>query len=90
MSTTTWISKEEERVAELIGKLERQLYELRQTYELDVAWLKAENKALADALRVRIAKYCYERNQYLDDYEDHTFGCRHYETERKLTEQDTP
>ena len=90
MSTTTWISKEEERVAELIGKLERQLCELRQTYDLDVDWLKAENKALADALRVRIARYCDECNQYVDDYEDHATTCPHHETERKLTEKDTP
>ena len=98
MSTTTWISKEEERVAELVGRLERQLHELRQLYNLDTAWLKAEIQEMQKALHY---PECWDTSVYptfLDALKE--IGCSmgdeclhktcHYETERKLTEQDTP
>jgi hypothetical protein len=89
MSTTAGISQREERVAELIGKLERQLCELRELYVLDTAWLKAENAELADALRVRITKRC-DSCAYIVRGFVHGKTCRHHETERKVTEKDTP
>jgi hypothetical protein len=88
MSTTAGISQREERVAELIGKLERQLGELRELYDLDVEWLKAENAELADALRVRMTNECKECGRTCCGL--HAETCRHHETERKVTEKDTP
>ena len=48
--------------------------------------LKAENKALADALRVRLLGICKDCG-YLLDIEKHIETCRHYETEKKLIQQ---
>ena len=49
--------------------------------------LKAENKALADALRVRMQGWvCEECSGFIDEH-PHKETCHHYETEKKVTQQ---
>jgi hypothetical protein len=84
MSTTAGISQGEERVAELIGKLERQLCELLELYVLDVEWLKAENAELSDALRVSIDLNANNPCPHCHHFFQHHETCRHHETEQKV------
>lgn len=67
--------------------LEHELAELKELYDLDTQFLRAERDALRDALRVRISEYfCPDCKSEMEDGGQHCTACRHAATEREVTQ----